>query len=265
MPESSDINNPSGLSEEEAAGRLRQSGPNELPSSKKRSVWAIALEVVQEPMFLLLLSCGTIYFLLGDLQEALMLLSFVCMVIGLTIYQERKTERALEALRDLSSPRARVIREGMEKRIAGREVVPGDLLLLAEGDRVSADALVLRCSNLSIDESLLTGESVPVRKTACDSEDAMEPPGGEDRPFVYSGTLVVKGQGLARVMATGLKTEMGRIGKALEALDLEPTPLQKETRRLVRRLSVIGLVLCVLVVITYGLTRGAGWEGSWQA
>ena len=261
MPASSDINNLSGLSDEEADGRLMQFGPNELPSSKKRSVWTIALEVVREPMFLLLLSCGTIYFLLGDLQEALMLLSFVFMVIGLTIYQERKTERALEALRDLSSPRARVIREGNEKRIAGREVVPGDLLVLAEGDRVPADALVLRCTHLSVDESLLTGESVPVRKTDCDEGGAMEPPGGEDRPFVYSGTLVVKGQGLARVMATGMKTEMGRIGKALEAVDLESTPLQKETRRIVRHLAVIGLVLCILVVITYGLTRG-NWLGG---
>jgi P-type Ca2+ transporter type 2C len=261
VSESHEINDDTGLSEEQAVGRLRQFGLNELPSSKKRSVWAIAREVVQEPMFLLLLSCGAIYFLLGDLQEALMLLSFVFMVIGLTIYQERKTERALEALRDLSSPRARVIRDGVEKRIAGREVVPGDLLVLAEGDRVPADALILRCSNLSVDESLLTGESVPVRKTACEPGGAMEPPGGDDRPFVYSGTLVVKGQGLARVLATGMKTEMGRIGRALEDLDLEDTPLQEETRRLVRRVAVIGLVLGILVLVTYGLTRGS-WLGG---
>ena len=132
-----------GLSEAEVTIRLQQHGYNELPSSKGRSIFATAWDVVREPMFLLLLACGTIYLVLGDVQEALMLLGFVFVVLGITLYQEQKTERALEALRDLSSPRALVIRDGERKRIAGREVVPHDLVVLAEGDRVSAGAVVL--------------------------------------------------------------------------------------------------------------------------
>ena len=163
------IENIKGLSETEAAERLKSEGPNELPSSKPRSLFAIAFEVVREPMFLLLVSCGAIYLLVGDIEESLMLLGFVFVVMGITLYQERKTERALEALRDLSSPRARVIRDGVEKRIAGRDVARGDILLLTEGDRVPADAVLLDAVNLTADESLLTGESVPVRKAAGDA------------------------------------------------------------------------------------------------
>ena len=166
-----------GLSEAEAARRLRGEGYNEIPSAKRHSILAIAWGVVREPMFLLLLACGTIYLLLGDVQEALMLLGFVFVVLGVTLYQERKTERALEALRDLSSPRALVIRDGQRRRIAGREVVRDDLLVLAEGDRIPADAVVLSCTNLSTDESLLTGESVPVRKVAWDGVQEMSRPG----------------------------------------------------------------------------------------
>jgi Ca2+-transporting ATPase len=250
-----------GLSEQEAADRLRQDGPNELPSSKPRNVLAIAAEVVREPMFLLLVACGTLYLVLGDLEEAVLLLGFVFVVMGITLYQERKTERALEALRDLSSPRALVVRDGHQRRIAGREVVRGDILLLAEGDRVPADAVLLACVNLSADESLLTGESVPVRKVASAGDGPMGRPGGDDLPFVFSGTLVVQGQGAARVLATGLHTEMGKIGKALQAVEVEGTPLQTETRRVVRVMAAVGLSMCVLVAVVYGLTRGS-WTGG---
>src|SRR5476651_2093721 len=140
-----------GLSEAEATLRLQQHGYNELPSSKSRSIFATAWEVVREPMFLLLLACGTIYLVLGDVREAMMLLGFVFVVLGITLYQERKTERALEALRDLSSPRDLVVRSGQRKRIAGREVVRDDLIVLAEGDRVPADAVVVSCNNISTD------------------------------------------------------------------------------------------------------------------
>ena len=143
-----DINSITGLSGQEAVERLKREGYNELPSSKQRSIVAIASDVVREPMFLLLVSCGTIYLFLGDIKEAIMLLGFVFVVIGITLYQERKTERALEALRDLSSPRALVIREGKQKRIAGREIVRGDTIVLNEGDRVPADAVLLSCANL---------------------------------------------------------------------------------------------------------------------
>ena len=159
-----------------------------------------------------------IYLLLGDREEALMLLSFVLVVMGITLYQERKTERALETLRDLSSPRALVIRNHEEQRIARREVVRGDILVLNEGDRVPADAALLSSVNLSVDESLLEGESVPVRKTAWDGVQEMGRPGDDDLPFIYSGTLLVQGHGFAEVRATGLRTE---IGKALQTVELK--------------------------------------------
>ena len=250
-----------GLSEAEVAVRLQQHGYNELPSSQGRSFFATAWEVVREPMFLLLLACGTIYMLLGDTQEAVMLLGFVFVVLGITLYQERKTERALEALRDLSSPRALVVRGGERKRIAGRDVVPDDLLVLAEGDRVPADAVVISCNGLSTDESLLTGESVPVRKVAWDGVQEMTRPGGEDLPFVFSGTLIVQGQGVAQVRATGMRTEMGSIGKALESVQTEGTRLQQDVGRLVQRVAIFGMALCIMVVVIYGLTRGDWLQG----
>lgn len=250
-----DLNTVSGLTEVEAANRLKEEGYNELPLTKQRSIFAIAYEVVREPMFLLLVACGTIYLVLGDVQEALILLGFVFVVMGITFYQERKTERALEALRDLSSPRAHVIRDGEQKRIAGREVVRGELVILSEGDRVPADAILLSCVNLSVDESLLTGESMSVCKVACDGAVEISRPGGDNLPFIYSGTLVVKGQGIARVKATGVHTEIGKIGRALQTVETEETLLQQETGRLVRNLAIVGLSLCTLVVIVYGLTR----------
>lgn len=256
-----DIKAVSGLSEAKANDRLKEEGYNELPSAKQRSVFAIAFEVVREPMFLLLVACGTIYLLLGDVQEAIILLSFVFVVMGITFYQERKTERALEALRDLSSPRALVIRDGEPKRIAGREVVREDIIMLSEGDRVPADAVLMSCVNLSVDESLLTGESVPVSKDCCDGAVEMGRPGGDRLPFVYSGTMVVTGQGVARVQATGIHTEIGKIGRALQAVETGETLLQRETGRLVRNLAAVGLSLCAMVVVVYGLTRGNWLNG----
>ena len=249
-----------GLTPAEVEERLRLEGYNELPSSGTRGLPAIALEVVREPMFLLLVFAGALYAVLGDLQEAGMLLAFVFVVMGITIYQERKTERALEALRDLSSPRALVIRGGQQVRIAGREVARGDIVLLVEGDRVPADAVLLSCNDLLVDESLLTGESVPVRKLACAGpvtlQVAQARPGGDDLPNMYSGTLVLQGQGIAEVVGIGARTEMGRIGLALQNTDLEPTLLQVQSRRLVRNLAILGLSVCALVVVVYGLTRG---------
>jgi Ca2+-transporting ATPase len=250
-----------GLSSQEVAEKLESEGYNELPATKSRSIFAIAFEIIREPMFLLLIACGAIYLLLGDLQEALILLAFVFVVIGITLYQERKTERALEALRDLSSPRALVIRDGEPKRIPGREVVRDDIVVLTEGDRIPADAVLLSCINLSIDESLLTGESLPVRKTPCKGNLEMGCPGGDDLPFVYSGTLVVQGQGVACVKATGPSTELGKIGKALQTIEIERTSLQKETGRIVRNLSLLGMFLCSSVVIVYGFTRGDWLNG----
>ena len=259
MQRAFDIHEVVGLSEAEAARRLREEGFNELPTSRKRSVLSIALEVVREPMFLLLVACGTVYLLMGreHIGDALMLLGFVFVVMGITIFQERRTERALEALRDMSSPRALVIRDGRQRRVAGREVARGDMILLAEGDRVPADGMLIHTINLSLDESLLTGESVPVRKQATpESSTTMGKPGGDDQPWVFSGTLVTRGQGVAEVLATGMQSELGKIGKALERVEPERTLLQKETGRLVRTLTIVGLSLCAMVVVVYGMTRG---------
>ncbi len=247
---------PPGLSEEEAAARLRIDGYNELPSSRPRRVLAIALEVLSEPMILLLFAAGAVYLVLGSLEEALLLLASITFIIGISFYQQRRTERALEALRDLSSPRALVVRDGQRRRIPGREVVQGDLVSMSAGDRVPADGVLLTAADLSVDESLLTGESVPVRKTAGPNEAvALAPPGGDGTPFVYSGTLVVDGQGLAEVRATGGRTALGRIGTALQDVSIEETPLQRETGRLARLLAMLALAVCAVVVVVYGATR----------
>jgi len=251
----------SGLSEAEAAERLLSEGYNELPAAGQRGIFSLAFGVIREPMFLLLVACGAVYLVLGDIQEALMLLGFVFFVMGLTLYEERKTENALDALRDLSSPRAQVVRDGKERRIAGREVVRDDILVVNEGDRVPADARLLSCLNLSVDESLLTGESVPVRKSDDAGEEKKVSPGGDDLPFIYSGTMVVQGQGIAQVIATGIKTEIGKIGVVLQSVKPEETLLQKETDRWVRTLAVFGLSLCFLVIIYYSLTRGDWLNG----
>jgi Ca2+-transporting ATPase len=256
MPQEFDVQKVTGLTEQQAIERLRDEGANELPSTKRRSGLAIAFEVVREPMFLLLVACGVVYLLLGEPKEAMMLLGFVFVIMGITIFQERRTERALEALRDLSSPRALVIRDGTQRRIAGREVVRGDMMILQEGDRVPADAILRQCINLSADESLLTGESVPVRKVASSQTPPTSRPGGDDLPFVFSGSLITRGQGIAEVLATGLHSELGKIGKSLQMLEPEKTPLQKETGRLVKILAIVGLSLCAVVIVLYAITRG---------
>jgi Ca2+-transporting ATPase len=236
---------PPGLAPGEAAERLRRDGPNELGTSQRRTLTGIVGEVVREPMFLLLLGAGGIYAVMGDMREALVLLGFVVIIMAVTVLQERRTDRALDALRDLSSPRALALRGGAAVRIPGREVVRGDVLLLAEGDRISADGVLLQAHELATDESLLTGESEPVPK----------PAGGE---CVFAGTLVVSGQGVMRVEATGRHTELGRIGASLQDIGLQASPLRDEVTRLTRRLLAVGLTLCALLVALFWLLRG-GW------
>ncbi len=232
-----------GLSSAEASRRLAEDGPNALPGDGGRGWLHIVRETVRDPMFSLLLAAAGLYLLLGELQESLSLALMVCVVIGLTLYQEGRTERAIQALRDLSSPRARVIRDGQAQTLAGRELVRGDLLLLAEGDRVAADAELLSAGELQVDESLLTGESVPVGKHAATVV------------ALHAGTLVVAGQGLARVTATGPRSQMGQIGHALQTVRAEESPLRRQTRTLVHRLAWLGLGLSVLLVGIHGLLR----------
>ncbi|KAF0233926.1 MAG: Ca2+-transporting [Desulfovibrionaceae bacterium] len=254
-----------GLSDAEAIHRQHNEGFNEIPQAAKRGMFSIAIEVMREPMFLLLVGCGSLYLLMGELSDALMLLGFVFVVMSITITQERRTERALDALRDLSSPRALVIRDGQQRRIAGREVVRGDLVLLSEGDRVPADAVLRYALNVSADESLLTGESVPVRKSSSQNATGVGKPGGDDLPDVFSGSLITRGQGLAEVVAIGAGTELGKIGKALQSIEPVKTPLQSETGHMVKQLAVIGLGLCAVAIVAYGLTRGNTTQSWGQA
>lgn len=249
-----------GLSEAEAQARLLAEGPNELPRSNRRTPLRIAIEVIREPMLALLLGGGIVYLLLGNLEEALILLAFGTMSIGITIIQETRTERVLEALRDLTSPRALVIRGGERKRIAGREVVRGDIVVLGEGDRVPADARLLQSQDLQSDESLLTGESVPVRKIATDGAPPTieRRPGGDDLPFLFSGSLIVRGSGIGEVLATGPRSEIGKIGHSLSSMETEPPRLQAQMRSVVRIFAMVGGAVSVVAVLLYGLLRG-GW------
>ncbi|HVX79197.1 MAG TPA: cation-translocating P-type ATPase [Bradyrhizobium sp.] len=246
-----------GLTQTEAEARLRAEGYNELPRLQRRTFLRIILEVVREPMIALLLCGGAIYLLLGDLREALLLLVFGAMSVVITVVQETRTERVLEALRDLTSPRALVIRDGERQRIAGRDVVRGDLIVLSEGDRIAADATLVDGRDLQVDESLLTGESVPVRKQVLQHPvPADRRPGGDDLPFVYSGSLVVRGEGLALVSATGPRSEIGKIGQSLQALPTEPPRLQQQTARLVRLCGIGGAAISLAAVLLYGVLRG---------
>jgi Ca2+-transporting ATPase len=256
-----DVDALTGIASNEAQEKLKREGYNELPSAKKRSVLQIALSVFKEPIFLLLVASGSIYFFLGDVTEGLVLLSFVFVVMGITIFQERKTENALDALKNLSSPRALVIRDSKQVRVPGREVVTDDIIILAEGDRVPADALLLSSTNLMVDESLLTGESVPVRKAVAKTDEQVWRPGGDDQPYIYSGTLVTQGQAIAIVKAIGAKTEMGKIGVVLQNVERDETKLKAEVSHLVRNFAIFGLSLCALVIIVYGLTRFDWIEG----
>ena len=249
-----------GLSEAEAAARLKTEGANELPQPQRRTGLRILRDVLREPMFALLLAAAAIYLVIGELLDAVVLIGFATTSVSIALIQEARTERILESLRDLSSPRALVIRDGAERRVPGREVVRGDVVVLAEGDRAPADATILEAQDLQADESLLTGESVPVRKTATASTKAPPAPGGDDLPFVYAGSLIVRGHGLAQVTATGPRSQLGRIGLAIGRIETEPPRLRAQTQRLVTRFAVISLSISTCATILYGLLRGSWLE-----
>ena len=237
-----------GLSPEIALQRLLEDGPNELGVSQRRTLRDIVWDVMREPMFLLLIGAGALYLLMGDAHEAMILLGFVGIIITITILQERRTDNALEALREMSSPRALVIRNGSAQRIPGREVVREDLLIISEGDRISADGVLLESHELACDESMLTGESEIVEKQVLNS-------------LLYAGTLVVRGQGLIRISQTGHETEFGRIGKSLEAIGVQTSPLRDSVAKLTKRLAVIGIFLCLFLMVLFWLIYG-GWVQS---
>ena len=250
-----------GLSASEASARLLIEGANELPQQRRRTLLQIAFTTMREPMFALLLGAAIIYLLLGSLEEGLILLCFAGLSVGTAIVQEGRSERVLEALRELTSPRALVIRDGKQLRIPSRELVRGDIVLLSEGDRVPADARLHTANDLQADESLLTGEPVPVRKRA--ARDADSPPGqagGDDLPYVYSSTLIVRGSGLAEVLLTGSRSRVGQIGHVLAGIETATPRLTLETRRVVRTVAMLGLLCCMITVVLFGLFRGSWLE-----
>ena len=244
-----------GLSSAEARQRLAQDGPNSLPLGRQHML-GLLFHTLREPMFLLLLGAAVLYMVQGDWQEGMALLLMAALTVGLALFQEGRTERALQALRDLSSPRALVLRDGLPQRVAGSELVRGDLMLLSEGDRVAADALLLRADMLRVDESLLTGESLAVGK--CSAGPTLPPavPGGDDMPYVWSGALVLQGQAVARVTATGERTQLGKIGRSLQAVGAEASPMQRESNRMTRLMAVAAVAVSLLAIVLYGMQDG---------
>lgn len=234
-----------GLSSSEAARLLHKNGPNELPRNGARSSLVLIVDVLTEPMFLLLLGAAAIYLLLGDLRDALVLCCSTLIIIAITFIQEHRTENALAKLRDLGSPQALVIRDNQAQRIASRDLVVDDIIMLSEGDRVPADAQLLESTSLNVDESILTGESLPVDKSGPDTEHNQ----------VYSGTLVISGYATAKVIAIGLQTRFGQIGNDLKTIATEVTPLYREVRQIVRRIAVAAVLLCITVAVVYALTH----------
>ena len=233
-----------GLTDGQVRERQSRYGPNEIPHRDKRSLPRIIGEVLREPMLALLLGAGFIYLLLGDRLEAILLLLFATFSVAISVIQETRSERVLAALRDLSSPRALVVRNGKRVRIPGRDVVVGDILILEQGDRVAADAKLISATELDIDESLLTGESLAVSKEA----DAR----------VFSGTLVVRGSGVGSVVAIAGQTEIGQIGGHLANIRPDAPRLRRETGLIVKLAGIGGILIAASVTLAYGFFRG-GW------
>ncbi|MGZ3649578.1 MAG: cation-translocating P-type ATPase [Bdellovibrionota bacterium] len=250
-----------GLTEEIAKKRLSEFGPNDLPRTGSSSLLGRLFKLLREPMLLLLVVISVIYLFTGELTEGIALGFSAVLVIAIAYFQDYKSERALEALRDLSSPRALVIRGGEEKRIPASELVPGDLVVLHEGDRIPADGFLLYATHLSIDESLLTGEAFPVRKEMFPADENSDPRSIADSGKVFMGTLVVGGKSYFRVLSTGAKTEMGKIGSSLAELNVGETYLSKEVRRIVTFFAWSGGILCVGIVLLYGISR-QDWLGG---
>jgi Ca2+-transporting ATPase len=250
----------SGLGDVEAAARLRLEGPNALPGRDSRGLAQIVLQTLREPMFALLLAAGLVYLAVGDPKEAGVLMVFACLSVGIAVVQEFRSERVLAALRDLSAPTSIVIRQGERRRIASTDLVRGDTIALSEGERVPADAILREGDEVQLDESLLTGESVPVAKQPS-SAAKMGAPGGEDTPFLFSGSLMARGQALAEVAATGPGTELGRLGRSLQAITDSPSKLTVDIRGIVRGVGAAALIICALVVVLFGVARGAWLQG----
>ncbi len=253
-----------GLTAEDVARLRAEHGTNALPQGPPPSIVAVILRTLREPMFLLLALAAILYLGLGDLGEGLFMVAGAAATISLVVVQELRTERALQALRELAEPMAHVLRDGAQMRIPARDLVPGDIILVNEGERAPADALLLAGDALVVDESILTGEAAPVAKTLSARADAVtDPPdpGGENTPFLYSGTMVTRGAAVARVLRIGARTAIGGVGASLAAIESAPSPLQQTTGALVARLGAFALFFCALVTVAYGLVHRDWIEG----
>lgn len=234
-----------GLSSEEAKHRQQQYGKNELTPQKKESFLKKVLHILCEPMFLLLIIAAVIYFILGEPRDGATMLIFVIGIISIDVIQEWKTDKTLNALKDLSAPHITVLRDGKEQQIASVDLVPGDLMMIHEGIKIPADGIIVRCSDLCVDESSLTGEAEGVWKIA--SENA--PPADDywRKDYCYAGTLVTQGTAIVEVDKIGAKTEYGKIGLGVATAPQEDTPLQKQIGKLVKTCAIIAGVLFLLV------------------
>jgi Ca2+-transporting ATPase len=253
-----------GLTSEEAERRLAYYGPNALPKPPPKSVLSIILRTLREPMFVLLVGAAVLYLLIGDLGEGLFMVAGAGAAISLVVFQEMRTERALEALRELAEPMAHVLRDGEERRVRARELVPGDIILVGEGERLPADGLLRGGDALIVDESILTGESAPVTKTFVQgpAPEELPNPGGDDTPYLYSGTMIARGSGVAEVVRTGEKTAIGGVGASLASIESAPSPLQRTTAGLIARIGVLALFFCALVSVAYALAHGDWIQGG---
>lgn len=245
-----------GLTAAEAGTRLAVAGPNDLPHEPPRSLAGSVLAQLRETMILVLLVAAGLTAAVGDLADCAVILLVITVNTTVGVLQERRAVGAVAALRALATPHATVLRGGTPQRLAATDLVPGDVLRIAEGDVVGADARVLTAHALQVDEALLTGESQPVDR----SPDAVCAAGPADRTtMLHGGTLVVHGTGTAVVVATGSGTELGRIAGLLRERTAPDTPLQRRLATLGRRLSVLAVAACALVVVL-GLVRGEAWE-----
>jgi Ca2+-transporting ATPase len=226
-----------GLSSVTAKEKLRVYGPNELKQEPKKSIKRIVRDVVFEPMIFLLICCSVLYLTIGERIESIVLFLMIGMIILISVFQRTRSENAIEKLRELSSPRALVLRDGEPQRIAGREVVPHDICILSAGDRVPADGKLLTATNLLINEAILTGESQAVVKST-----------EIENNLVYAGTMVMSGAGMLYVTQTGEMTKFGQIGKSLSGIKKTQTPLQISVKRIV---SIMG---AVALSVSLGLT-----------
>jgi P-type Ca2+ transporter type 2C len=247
-----------GLDEEEAKRRLATDGPNALPAPRSRGLIRFFLEVFEEPIFLLLAGAAVLYIAIGDSAEGLLLAGCAGVSVALVAVQSWRSERVLTALRGITAPRARVVRAGVSTRRAAAEIVVGDLVVLAAGDRVPADGVVRQGAGLLVDESALTGESIPVRKVAAGGPSAT----AEEGSLVFSGTLVLAGEGLSEVTATGSRSRIGEIGTALTQTHWPRTPLQEAMSRLARRLALLGAGLSMLLGALHYARNGDWLEAT---